>query len=36
MEVDGIVLQQGNLFLMQRVDMGPPFSKILLMWPGAN
>lgn len=34
MEAEGVVFQQGNFFLMQKFDTGPPGSKILLTWPG--
>ena len=33
MEAKGVILQQGNSFLMQKFDTGPPCSKILLTWP---
>lgn len=33
MEATGVIFQQGNLFLMQKFDTGPPCSKILLTWP---
>lgn len=33
MEAEGVVFQQGNLFLMQNFDMGPPWSKIPLTRP---